>query len=329
MAITEERIKELKDAYAKATNREEFQKVWELGRGLEAEMVREQWPRPSVNIIAKAVLVGYWARYYELKKFQRIPEEVNRLHMFVRDYFEVIDKRDVELVVGYGCLLSAIIGQLLEKPDEVAKIDREISGFTIGGGNFILIFQEINAQGLNVMKKKDWSLAIEIFSRNEQVHRSAITPGAKQYFANILSNRGLSKLNLSDERPHRRDQRDLISSAIVDLREAGEIYMEVVPPPLKHIDGLENRFIMAAIRLLLTEHFIEEAEIAEKIQEAFGAEKREEAKKIIFGIKELNVKAWNKIEGNVPGDTWVFIRAIQLGLKMADEFLAKHKEEKQ
>lgn len=331
MKTKEEMIGELNALYAKATAEEEYARAYKCAVSYyrQASDAGE-----SFQALAGILLPGYWAEYYRLKKFPRKDEakqkqEINLLASQADQYYRQLPKEDIELKLNYGYLLSVILNELKRNPEEARKVDAEIQGLIKGTGRVAIAFKVINPQGLTAMQKKDWPAAIAIFSQVEQNFQevSGIL-GGWQNFANIINNRGLSKLNLSDETDSLQEKRGLISSGIVDLWNAEGLYMKVVPPPLKHIDGIQNRLIVAAYRLLLTEGS-EEAKIGRNIKEAFEAKDREEAKRLIFGLGGLETKTWEKIEGIVPGDTMTFIESIQVGLHMADEFLEKHKEGKQ
>lgn len=332
MVTREEKIKELNTLYAKATTEEEYAQAYESAVSYYHEASRAGEP---FQVLAEILLPGYWAEYHRLKKFPQEDEaeqkqKINFHVSWVDQYYRQLPKEDVELKLNYGYLLSVILNELKGDFEEAQKVDAEIQRLAKETKNVAIALKVINAQGLTAMQKKDWPAAIAIFSQAEQNFREAFDiPKAWQHFANTLNNRGLSRLNLSDGTDPRQEKRGLISSGIVDLWNAEELYMKVTPPPLKHIDGIENRLIMAAYRLLLTERFVEEVEIGRKIKEAFEAKDREGAKKLISGLKGLEVKTWEKIEGTVPGDTMTFIGSIQIGLQMADEFLDRHKEEKQ
>jgi len=332
MVTREERIKELNTLYTKATTEEEYVQAYEsaLSYYYEASLAGE-----PLQVLAEILLPGYWAGYYWLKRFPQNDEEEQKqkinLHVcWVDQYYRQLPKEDIEIKLNYGYLLSVILNELKGDSKEAQKVDAEIQRLAEETKNVAIALKVINAQGLTAMQKKDWPAAIAIYSQAEQNFREAFDiPEAWQHLANTLNNRGMSKLNLSDGIDDRQEKRSLISSGIVDLWDTEELYIKVTPPPLKHIDGIENRLIMAAYRLLLTERFVEEVEIGRKIKEAFEAKDREGAKKLIFDLKGLEVKSWDKIEGTIPGDTMTFIRSIQIGLQMADEFLDRHKEEKQ
>jgi len=334
MEKIEETIKELKELYTKAVTPRDYWQVWEKSLALRAELPSDI----PLAILAKIMLNGFWARYYRIKK--SLPElQYDReiLYDEVALYFHALTTGDdLEITINYGYLLSIILSQLKEAPKSAERINDEISRLVKSDGNVVLGLKVINAQGLNAMQKKDWQGAIVILTTAKQKFQEALNiPEALQHFANILNNRGLSRLNLSDGVEGWKEKKGLISSAIVDLRDAEQLYMKVTPPPLKHIDGLENRLIMAAMRILSLEGG-ELAKAGERIKAAFETKNREGAKKIIFSLRELtmdDVKMIAKIEGKlesevvISGDTMVFVGAIQVGLRMADEFLEIYKEE--
>lgn len=245
MATIEERIKELDGLYAKATTQEEYHQIWEWVRDLKREMERQELP---VNKVAKAILTGFWARYYEIRKFDKTAENIDELYTLVNDYYQRFhqEKVETELAVNYGYLLSVIVGQLKEDLEKAAKIDAEIQQLVKDTGNVALALRVINAQGLNAMQKKDWSEAIAIFTTAEQNFPEAPDiPEARQHLGNTINNRGLSKLNLSDEITDPEQKKEMLKFGVWDLLKAMNLYFMVPQIPLKHLEGIRNRLRLA------------------------------------------------------------------------------------
>ena len=340
MATREEKIKELNALYAKATTEEEYAQAYKSAVSYYYEASRAGEP---FQVLAEIMLPGYWAEYYRLKKFPQKDEteqeqKINFHVSWVDQYYRQVPKENTELKLNYGYLLSVSFNYLKGDFEEARKVDEEIQRLAKETKNIAIIIKAINAHGLTAMQKKDWPAAIAIFSRAEKSFTEAFdVPDVWQHFANTLNNRGMSRLNLSDGTDQWQEKRGIISSGIVDLWNAEELYMKVTPPPLKHIDGIENRFIMAAIRLLSTEGK-ELAEMGQKVKAAFEAKDRDGAKKLIFtlrAITDADFKKLTNIEGKLEpevvadGGTMTFIKSVQIGLQMADEFLEKNKEKKQ
>ncbi|MEK9135291.1 MAG: hypothetical protein AAB451_03275 [Patescibacteria group bacterium] len=327
MATFGERAKEIGELYAKLITKEGYHKAWELARALEKDIWVESGGF-SMFLSSKWVVKGYWARYYELLKFDGTAEEKNDLCWRIARYFGLLNSRgeDIETELDYGYLLSVAVSNLLYDTVGAEEINMELQELVKKTNSVPAILKMANACGLGTDKTGDRAGAIAIFSKVAEEYQYFMDrPEVQQHFANILNNRGLVRLNLSDEVKDWGEKRNLICSAIVDLWNAEDLYMKVVPPPLKHIDDIQNRFVMAAIRLLS----IETADlvgIAQKIKTAFEAKNKDEAKRLIFELKETKVKSWDEIEVGVPAPTMTFIGSIQIGLRLAEEFLEKHKE---
>ncbi len=328
-ATIEERVKEIGELYAKPITKEGYHKAWELTRALEKDIFAERGD--LIQSAAKWVIKGYWARYYGLLKFGGTAEEKNDLSWRVARYYGSLnDPGDIETKVDYGYLLSVAVSHLMGDTVGAEEIDMELRELVENTTSVPVLLKVANACGLGTDKAGDRAGAIAIFSEAELGYRYFMDmPEVRQHFANILNNRGLVKLNLSDEVKDWGEQRNLICSAIIDLWNAEELYIKVTLPGLilKHIDGIENRFILAAIRLLSIET-ADLVDIAQKIKTAFEAKNRNEAKRLILGLKEAKIVSRDKIEVGVPEATMTFIGSIQIGLRMADEFLEKHKEVK-
>ena len=243
MATIEEKIKELDELYAKATTQEEYHRIWELARELEIEMDQRRLP---VADIAKAILNGFWARYYEVRKFDKTKRNIDELYIWVNNYFESVKRVDIELAVNYGYLLSVIVGQLQEDTKFAKSINEEISRLVKKSKNVALGLKVLNGRGLNAMQKKEWQEAIAIFTTAEQNFPEAPNiPEARQHLGNIVNNRGLSRLNLSDEVENPEQKKEMIRSGVWDLLTAMNLYFMVPSIPLKHLEGIRNRLRLA------------------------------------------------------------------------------------
>lgn len=244
METIEEGIKELNELYAKATTKEDYHQIWMLARKLDQETGKQGVPRV---LQLKGALNGLWARYYEAKKFDISPGDVNDLYESVKRGVDWADsENDVELAINYRYLLSVVVGQLMNKPEEAAKIDEEMQRLVKDTNNVPLALRVINARGLNAIQKKDWSEAIAIFTTAEQGFPEAPNiPEARQHLGNTVNNRGLSKLNLSDEVQDPGQKKEMVRSAVWDLLVAMNLYFMTPLIPLKHLEGIRNRLWLA------------------------------------------------------------------------------------
>lgn len=314
-----ETSEDLNGLYQGAQSQEEFHKVWELGLKKEAELIGLGW---LTHERAMIILPGFWARYYELLKFGGTPEKIADLCQRVGYYFRSFNREAVELVINYGYLLSAIISQLSGDHATAGIINKELVQLASSSGSVPLALKVAGSLGLEKMKRGEFEKAIRIFSSaKEDFPEASNLPEAWQHLANIINQQGLSKLNLSDQKEGRVEKLNLISSAIVDLRDAEDLYMRVVPPPLKHLSGIQNRLITAAIKLLLNERTDRTVEAAHKIQEAFSAGDKAKAIQLILELRAIDVKSWDNIEGEVPGSAYAFVESIKLGLRLPEELL--------
>lgn len=298
MATTvKETVRNLDDLYARAISPEECHRVY-----VEAIEAANQ-EGLSFNDRARITLPGLWARYHEFLKSSSGEEEF--FSKQVEAWF--IWEGDVELAMNYGCLLSVVLGELEGNSVRAGIVIQQVQRLADTAGSITSLLKVCNTQGRIAMQKNDWPGAIRIFGSVDRFRASKAAENL-QPLGNIINNRGLTKLNLSDEVKDRDRKRSLIFSAIIDLWNASWLYMEVIPPPLKHIEGVTNRLIMAAIRLLQTEEK-GLAETGREAKAAFEAQEREKAKKIILGIDLPAIPP--------------MLATIQNLLRSADEFLAK------
>ena len=250
MVTIEERAKELDELYAKATSQEEYHRISKLAWDLEIKMNRQKLP---VSDVAKAILSGFWAKYYEIRKFDKTKRNIDDLYWPVRNFFGSLyekvlrqEKVDIEVAVNYGYLLSVIVGQLKGNTLEAKEIDEQISRLVKESDNAALGLKVINSQGLNAMQKKDWQEAIAIFTTAERNFPEAPNiPEARQHLGNAVNNRGLSKLNLSDEMEDPEQKKEMVKSGVWDLLVAMNLYFMVPLIPLKHLEGIRNRLRLA------------------------------------------------------------------------------------
>jgi len=243
MATIEERTKELDELYAKATTQEEYHRIWKAAQEVEKEARAQNLP---INVRVRAALNGFWARYYEVRKFARTRENIDELYGLVKQATTWIGKEDVELAVNCRYLLSVIIGQLKEDLEEAGRIDEELRQLVKDTGNVPLALRVINAQGLNAMQRKDWQEAIAIFTSAEQNFPEASNvPEARQHLGNTVNNRGLSKLNLSNEMEDLEQKKEMVRSGVQDLLAAMNLYFRVPLIPQKHLEGIRNRLRVA------------------------------------------------------------------------------------
>lgn len=250
MATIEEKTKDLDELYAKATTKEEYHRAWEMAKELEQDISAKRGI--LVKWSAQAILNGFWARYYELLKFNRTGSDINELYHRIANYYHGLEEKDdIDLKVSYGYLFSMITSQLEGDLQEAEKIDEEISQLAEKGGNVVSVLRSVNAQGLNAMKKEDYPGAIAIFDKGwrffpEHKHN----PETFRHFGNICNNRGLSKIHLSGQAQKRSEKVKLLWGGIQDLTLATSIYISEDSPPLKHLEGIKNRLKLAQIRCI-------------------------------------------------------------------------------
>lgn len=241
MPTIEERAKELDELYAKAISQEDYQRVWQLSRE-----IKEQFRGQSLAIRAKATLSGYWARYYEVRKFDRTENSIDNLYGSIKQLIDALGPKEIELIVNFKYLLSMIAGELRMDDDEAEKLNREIDQMVKSTDNIPLALKVINAQGLHIFREKDWPGAIKIFTSSElRFPGASQVPEARQHLANALSNRGLAKLHYSDEGETPDLRKDMIRKGVWDLLAALHLYFMVPLIPSKHIEGVRNRLRLA------------------------------------------------------------------------------------
>jgi len=322
--LIESAKEDLKDLYSKARNREDFEKVWQVGKDLAADMNRQEFL--SVDIY-KSIMPALWARYYLAKKFGKKEDDILNFYNWVGEAWEVSRKAaDTELIFSSGYLLSAIKSQLQQKIEEADEINREMEKLVKDIGDTAAALKVINAEGLAAMQRREWPEAIHLFDRVKKLFPDARkVPVVCQHLANIYNNRGLSWLNLSDEVKQSIVKRGFIFSAIWDLNEAAGLYMGVVPPPLKHIQGVENRLIISVSKLLIAGRELKEEEIGKKIKEIFSAGNKKEAREIILNLIPAEIRSEYKTDGDVlSGDIMLFIESVQKQLIYIDKFLKEN-----
>ncbi len=292
MATIEEKTKSLKELYAAARAPADYIGMIFLRQELEKDMIAE---KKTTGEIAAAILPGFWGEYHVNKKFGCNKRQTERLLVRLKQvYLLMKEKKEIELVINYGYLLSCAYGQLMDDQEESLKIIQEISKMAKESDNVSLVLKAINAEGLVAMKMKEWQEAIWIFDSGQIIFPEAKNiPDAKQHLANIINNRGLAKIN--------NDDRKLIPQAVKDLREALDLYMEIKPPPLKHIEGIQKRLIVATTKIVFDKN----------IYELFAAGRKEEAERIIFSLKGADLS----------GEELVSLGIIREGLQIADNFL--------
>lgn len=229
MVEFKERTEEINDLYGKAIKELDYQKVEEKARALEKEMIEDG---KSVDETAKAIMNGFWARYYLAKKFGYIDSVICSR---VESYYSQVE--NLEVKIAYGYLLAVIASELREDFATAKEINSEIQKIAEETGNVISILRAINARGLNEMKEKNFAKAVEIFNEVEQI----IVPSeAYQHLGNILSNLGASKIRGGIN----------ILDGVGDLIEAADYYLQTKPVPLKHIEGIKNRLNEAGEKLV-------------------------------------------------------------------------------
>lgn len=301
-------VKEMEALFAAARSFSDYLKVWEKAWENSAEAVDVKW-----SLFEKAAirLFGLWAGYYLLKKY---PEEASKmievrtLARIVMGYYQSLE--DLEMKVNYGYLLSVIQSNLQSDPAEAEKTDDEIENLVKEKGNVAIVLKVINARALTSRQRKDWSDAITIASKATRYYTEAYyVPEARQQYANILNNAGLSKLDLSDDVKEVHEKEYNIVSGINDLSNALKMYISVDPLPQKHLDGIQNRFVIAAYKLLLISGTEEEKELGRKIKLAFEAKDGATAKNLV-----INFKGYEKYD---TGDQLIFFKIIHDGLRKA------------
>lgn len=244
MATIEERAKELDELYAKAISREDYQRVWQL-----SQEIREQFRGQPLAIRAKATLSSYWARYYEVRKFARTESSIDNLYGLIKQLIDALSPKEIELIVNFKYLLSMIAGELKGDEEEAERLNREMDNLVRRTNNIPLGLKVVNAQGLAAMRWKEWQKAIEIFTQaRERFSEASGIPEARQHLGNTVNNRGLAKLNLSDEVREPEEKKATILSGVWDLLDALTLYFRVSTIPKKHLEGIRNRLKGAIIR---------------------------------------------------------------------------------
>jgi len=319
-----ESVKELKELYSKARTQEDFEKVWQFGKDLAVDMNRQNFP--SIDIY-NLIIPALWARYYLAKKFGKTEDDILNFYNWIGEAWELSLKAgDTELIFSSGYLLSVVKSQLQQKVEDADKINGEMEKRIKDIGDMAATLKVINAEGLAAMQRKEWSEAIYLFDKVKKLFPDArkALPDC-QHFANICNNRGLSGLSLSDEVKHSIVKRAFIFSAIWDLNEAAWLYMMIVPPPLKHIQGVENRLILAVSKLLIVGRELDEEELGKKIGKTFSDGKKKEAREIILSLIPAEIRSEYKVDGDVlSGDIMLFIKSAQEQLRDIDKFLNEH-----
>ena len=225
----EEKIKEINALYSKAIKEADYQEVEKKAQVLEKEMIEAG---KDIDETAKAIMNGYWARYYLAKKFGYIDSVI---YSRVRSYYSQAENPEVK--VAYGYLLAVITSELREDSSAAQKINDDIRRLAESTGNITSILRAINARGLNEMNEKNFEKAVEIFDEIEKIR---ISLESFQHAGNIINNRGASKIRGGID----------ISDGVEDLITAADYYLDVKPVPLKHIEGIKNRLNEAGEKLI-------------------------------------------------------------------------------
>jgi len=319
-----ESVKELKELYSKARTQEDFEKVWQFGKDLTTDMNRQDF---LLIDIYDSIMPALWARYYLAKKFGKTEDDILNFYNWIGEAWELSLKAgDTELIFSSGYLLSVVKSQLQQKVEDADKINGEMEKRIKDIGDITATLKVINAEGLAAMQKKEWSEAIYLFDKVKKLFPDVRkVPIDCQHFANICNNRGFSGLSLSDEVKHSIVKRAFIFSAIWDLNEAAGLYMMIVPPPLKHIQGVENRLILAVSKLLVAGRELDEEGLGKKIRKTFSDGKKKEAREIILRLIPAEIRSEYKVDGDVLSeDIMLFIKSVQEQLKDIDKFLNEH-----
>jgi hypothetical protein len=230
LADFEERIKEIDALYNKATKEADYQEVEERAQALEKEMIEAG---KGIDETAKAIMNGFWARYYLAKKFGYIDSVICSR---VESYYSQVE--NLEVRIAYGYLLAVIISELREDFNAAKKINDDVRKLAESTGNVTSILRAINARGLNEMKEKNFAKAVEIFDEIEKIVE--IPSESFQHAGNVVNNRGAAQI---------RGEVDILAG-IGDLIAAAEYYLKVKPVPLKHIEGIKNRLNEAGEKLI-------------------------------------------------------------------------------
>jgi len=300
---------EIDSGYAAASKKEEYSHLWEETEKLEKEMKAAD---ESIEQIAQATINGVWSYYYLTRKFARTKENIDKLAEIVSFYYLSLSRdTDSKLKIAYGYLLEVITSELREDFAEAERIGEEVRQLSIEVNEPDAYLKEINGRGLRAEKAGNYEEAIEIFGEAEKKFSQAVDiPNARLNFAHCLNNQAKNRILLSD-RVNKSYRLELLKAAVGGLLNALDVYKNVPPsPPVKHIEGVIGRLVMASIRVL----------------NYYGSTKYENDVKKLFEAKKLG-EAIDKI---LEAYTFIPLEEISITLKgilEAQKIIAGQKEE--
>lgn len=275
----------LETAYQEAVSIEDYEKIWKHRKEIKIFFIRKK-----SNIELQAVVYYYGAfagYYYLLKRIEakkpvsedEIEEWIEEINYFFNELVNIGSKEWIRwaylLSIGYSSLMTLFYIWQAELVDKFVAAEAKRTGDTP------TILKSINSSGLTAINRRRYDDAITILSKADDISGAEGT----QEYANCVNNRGLSRIKLVDETKNLNKKKDLLVSAVFDLRKALNIYLELPTPPQKHIDGIINRLIIAGheiVRLARTD-------VAEEIKDAFENEKNRE--KTMSLLKEKGQRA--------------------------------------
>lgn len=330
--MTEKNVKELSKKfnllYSKAIKLEEKNRVWKIGKEQAYPIAQEQ--NLDMNLQAELLFTPLYGRYYNLMK--RIEakvdlpseEEIGEFMELVSGFFHSMDRKEgLELYLRYGDLLGNALEKILNDPKQGKKINDAVQEEIGKTTDVALILRSINRNILNAIELGEYDRAIQMKrdAEPEYMNRGRNVSRDSLFMAHIINNGGgLARIKQADVKLDKSKRTTLIK-AILNFEEARTFYEKVFPPNLIHFDGLKNRLVRVAYRLLLIEgdevgrYGVAAKEILEKeAKESFEKEKNRE-KAIQEIIKASRVREVYGIE------------KILEEIKIIDEFLAAHKED--
>ena len=233
-------IKGLKILYDRADSEPGFRSAIFFADSLRKDM---EFAEYSKEEIYDTVYLGFFARYYLVRKYVRTAPMIGKLEddvsLVYRSIFRV---KYPTLSIKYGYLLSVILTELGGDPVGADAITAEIRELAKISDDPASLLRVINAHGLREKSLGNFEEAIEVFSQvQEYIDTPEIPDAAVRHIANIVNNRGLTKLEKIDSIS--REEGDItIPLAMEDLIQAGRYYLGEKEIPIGHLQGILNRF---------------------------------------------------------------------------------------
>jgi tetratricopeptide (TPR) repeat protein len=243
----------------------------------------------SFEDILRLRKIGLWADYHLLRKYQSSDKtSICRFLSRVEAFYEVIPRENIKLLFEFGYLLSVSLNEL-GRPKDAQKIEMEINILSQATGNVGMALGVVNAEGLILMGRKEWKEALAVFLQAEKhffpEEKDIVDDDTRHRLANILSNRGLSAIQLSETVLNQKKD-SLLHDGLLDLAAAIDNYSKLAKVPQGHIIGVENRAMIASRIILLSQESADLVKVGEEIAREFSAGNREGVKSLIHRIKD-------------------------------------------